>query len=462
MLCASLIFAGSAAGAFVGSPSRMQQSRVGYDAAASSARVAAAPEMKLMDLTGKTAFVAGVADSSGYGWAICKALAEAGATITVGTWPPVLGIFEKSLSAGTPLALFFYVYISSPFRSLRLPAFSREAVPRCSGGGAAVGLGLRPLRVAGAHGCRDGSGERSSSAPYICCARARAAAIVAAVMLRATLSPWRCALTRPACPRPACLRAPAGKFDEDMILSDGSKMSIAKVYPLDAVFDYPEDVPEETKNNKRYAGLDGFTISEVAESVGKDYGKIDILVHSLANGPEVTKPLMETSRRGYLAASSASAYSFVSCVQKFGPVMNEGGSIISLSYIASEKVIPGYGGGMSSAKSQLESDTRVLAYEAGQKYGLRVNTISAGPLKSRAATAINKSGAKPFIEVAIDYCKANAPLAKDLTSDDIGNAAAFLASPMSGAITGMTVYVDNGMHSMGMVQEVSIEACRTD
>ena len=142
MLCASLIFAGSAAGAFVGSPSRMQQSRVGYDAAASSARVAAAPEMKLMDLTGKTAFVAGVADSSGYGWAICKALAEAGATITVGTWPPVLGIFEKSLNTGTPLALFFYVYISSPFRSLRLPAFSREAVPRSSGGGGSQAVGF--------------------------------------------------------------------------------------------------------------------------------------------------------------------------------------------------------------------------------------------------------------------------------------------------------------------------------
>jgi len=288
-------------------------------------------------------------------------------------------------------------------------------------------------------------------------ARARAAAIVAAVMLRATLSPWRCALTRPACPRPACLRAPAGKFDEDMILSDGSKMSIAKVYPLDAVFDYPEDVPEETKNNKRYAGLDGFTISEVAESVGKDYGKIDILVHSLANGPEVTKPLMETSRRGYLAASSASAYSLVSCVQKFGPVMNEGGSIISLSYIASEKVIPGYGGGMSSAKSQLESDTRVLAYEAGRAYGIKVNTISAGPLKSRAASAISGKGEKKsFIEVGIDYCKANAPLPKDLKSDDVGSTAAFLCSPLSGAVTGMTVYVDNGMHAMGMVQEVAV------
>ena len=125
---------------------------------------------------------------------------------------------------------------------------------------------------------------------------------------------------------------------------------------------------------------------------------------------------LETSRRGYLAASSASAYSMVSLVQKFGPIMNEGGAVLSLTYIASEQacrcpphrliaprsrwlglalavaasacgdafplslaqVIPGYGGGMSSAKSQLESDTRVLAYEAGRKYGIRINTVSAG------------------------------------------------------------------------------------
>ena len=147
----------------------------------------------------------------------------------------------------------------------------------------------------------------------------------------------------------------------------------------------------------------------------------------------------------------------VSLVQKFAPIMNVGGSVLSLTYMASEKVIPGYGGGMSSAKSQLESDKRVLAYEAGQKYGVRVNTISAGPLKSRAASAISKGGPKPFIEVAIDYCKANAPLAKDLYSDDVGASAAFLLSPMAGAITGMTVYVDNGMHAMGMVQSVAVE-----
>ena len=274
------------------------------------------------------------------GWAIAKALADAGATIIVGTWPPVLKIFEKSLENG--------------------------------------------------------------------------------------------------------------KFDEDSVLSDGSVMKIAKVYPLDAVFDGPEDVPDETKSNKRYAGLDGYTISEVANAVAADYGKIDIVVHSLANGPEVTKPLLETSRNGYLSASSASAYSFVSMIQKFGPIMNENSAAISLTYIASEKVIPGYGGGMSSAKAQLESDTRTLAWEAGRKYNMRVNTVSAGPLKSRAASAIGEKGKKTFIEYAIDYSKANSPLARDLSSDDVGSTALFLCSPLAQAITGVTMYVDNGLHAMGL------------
>jgi len=323
-------------------PSRLAQSRVAQGA-----------QMALgVDLTGKTAFVAGVADSSGYGWAICKALANAGATITVGTWPPVLGIFQKSLSSG--------------------------------------------------------------------------------------------------------------KFAEDMVLDDGSTMVIDKIYPLDAVFDTLEGVPQDVLENKRYAGLDGFSIAEVADKVAADYGKIDILVHSLANGPEVSKPLLETSRAGYLAANSASAYSFVSLVQHFGPIMNPGGSVVSLTYIASEKVIPGYGGGMSSAKAALESDTRVLAYEAGRKFDIRINTISAGPLKSRAAAAISKKDKKSFIEVGIDYCRSNAPLPKDLYADDVGTAAACLLSPLFGAITGMVLYVDNGMHAMGMVQEKSVIQAETD
>jgi enoyl-[acyl-carrier protein] reductase I len=241
-----------------------------------------------------------------------------------------------------------------------------------------------------------------------------------------------------------------GNFDEDSILSDGSKMKIEKIYALDAVFDTPEDIPAEIKDNKRYAGLGGYTISEVAKAVEEDYGKIDILVHSLANGPEVTKPLLETSRKGYLAASSASAYSAVSLLQHFGPIMNPDASMTSLTYIASELVIPGYGGGMSSAKAQLESDTRVLAYEAGRKWGCRVNTISAGPLKSRAASAIGEKGKKTFIDFAIDYSVANAPLAQDLYNDDVGNAALYLSSNMARTVTGITLYVDNGLHAMGM------------
>ena len=122
-------------------------------------------------------------------------------------------------------------------------------------------------------------------------------------------------------------------------------------------------------------------------------------------------------------------------------------------------MIPGYGGVMSSAKAALESDTKVLAYEAGQRFGIRVNTISAGPLKSRAASAISgsKNGPKPFIEVAIDYCKANAPLNKDLTSDDVGATAAFMVSDMAASVTGVTMYVDNGMHAMGMVQSKAVD-----
>ena len=166
-----------------------------------------------------------------------------------------------------------------------------------------------------------------------------------------------------------------GQFTEDSKLSDGTEFKIEKVYPLDATFDTKELIPEEVATSKRYRKLSGYSVQEVVDAVAADYGKIDYMVHSLANGPEVTKALLDTSRAGYLAASSASAYSLVSMVSRFAPIMNEGGSVLSLTYIASEKVIPGYGGGMSSAKAALESDTRTLAYEAGRKYGVRMGSL---------------------------------------------------------------------------------------
>jgi enoyl-[acyl-carrier protein] reductase I len=107
-------------------------------------------------------------------------------------------------------------------------------------------------------------------------------------------------------------------------------------------------------------------------------------------------------------------------------------------------VIPGYGGGMSSAKAALESDTRVLAFEAGRKFGLRVNVISAGPFASRAASAIG------IIDRMVQYCATNTPLPEALTAPEVGTTAAFLSSSLASGITGTTVYVDKGYHTMGM------------
>jgi enoyl-[acyl-carrier protein] reductase I len=288
-----------------------------------------------IDLSGKRAFVAGVADDAGFGFAIAKALAEAGASVCVGTWPPALGIFQTLLRRG--------------------------------------------------------------------------------------------------------------KLDESLIMPGGEKLQFERIYPLDAEFDVFEDMPEETRENKRYKEHGDVSIQAAVERMKTDFGGecLDIVVHSLANGPEVKNVLLETSRKGYLGAISASAYSMVSMVQRFSPIMRRGGAFLSLSYLAAERVIPGYGGGMSSAKSALESDTRVLAFEAGRKYGHRVNCISAGPLASRAASAIG------FIGQMIEYSKANAPLPEVLTAREVGATAAFLCSPLASGITATTVYVDKGYAAMG-------------
>src|SRR5437762_2945988 len=131
-------------------------------------------------------------------------------------------------------------------------------------------------------------------------------------------------------------------------------------------------------------------------------------------GFAIAQALAETSRKGYLAAVSVSAYSLVGLVRRLGPLMNRGGSVASLTYLASERVVPKYGGGMSSAKAALESDTRTLAYEAGRKWGIRVNTIIAGPLASRAASAIGT------IEKMVKYYAENSPLPQELEAREVG------------------------------------------
>ena len=293
-----------------------------------------------IDLTGRRALVAGVADDGGFGFAIAKALAEAGASVCMGTWPPALNIFMTLL-------------------------------------------------------------ER-------------------------------------------------GKMDESRTMSDGSLLTFERIYPLDAVFDTFDAIPDELRTSKRYKDVGDCSINGVAARLVADFGEqpLDIVVHALANGPEVKKPLLETSRHGYLAAVSASAYSLVGMVSRFGPLMRPDGAFASLTYMASERVIPGYGGGMSSAKAALESDTRLLAYEAGRKWGVRVNTISAGPFASRAASAIG------IVEKLVDYVSANAPLSAPLSAREVGLATTFLCSPLASGITGTTLYVDKGFHTMGMALHI--------
>src|ERR1700722_12526757 len=175
-----------------------------------------------IDLTGRRALVAGVADDGGFGFAIAKSLAEAGASVCVGTWPPAMGIFETLLRRG--------------------------------------------------------------------------------------------------------------KMDESRKLSSGAMLEFERIYPLDAAYDTMADVPEEIRTNKRYAERGDFRIDGLAKPLVRAFGEepLDILVHSLANGPEVRKPLLETSRSGYLAAVSVSAYSLVGMVQRLGPLMRHGGSVVSL------------------------------------------------------------------------------------------------------------------------------------
>ena len=236
-----------------------------------------------------------------------------------------------------------------------------------------------------------------------------------------------------------------GKLDESRKMPDGSLLEFERIYPLDASFDTLEQAPESIRTNRRYSERGDFSIQGLVDRMVADFGPnpVDVVIHSLANGPEVAKPLLDTTREGYLAALSASSYSFVSMVRRFAPLMQKGGSFLSLTYVASQRVIPRYGGGMSSAKAALEADTRYLAFEAGRRFGVRVNTISAGAYASRAASV---TGA---ISTIVNYYQKNSPLPEMLAPENVAHSTVFLSSPYASAITGTTLYVDNGFHAMG-------------
>ena len=292
--------------------------------------------MLTIDLTGRRALIAGIADERGFGFAIAKQLAAAGASVCAATWPPAYRSFKGML-------------------------------------------------------------ER-------------------------------------------------GRYADAMRQPDGTSFSFERVYPLDARFELAADVPAEVRDNRRYREFERFTIEDLARSLAEDFGPpaLDIVVHCIANGPEVTKPLLDASQNGYMQAINASSYSFVGLAKHLSPLLRPDASFLCLSFIAGERVIPGYGGGMSSAKAALENDTRVLAYELGRRCGARVNCISAGPWASRAAGAVG------FIEMMATHVANNAPIPRPITASEVADVAAFLASPLARAVTGTTTYVDNGSHCMGI------------
>lgn len=182
----------------------------------------------------------------------------------------------------------------------------------------------------------------------------------------------------------------------------------------------------------------------MVNELGKLTKSVDIVIHSIGFAPEISKDHIDVSRQGYLTAMSISAYSLVSLCKAIRPLMaGRSGAITCLSYLASERVVPFYGGGMATAKAALECDARMCAWFLGED-GHRVNVVSAGPYASRAAKSIGD------IQEAIDYVAEKSPLRRPITTEDVSKTVLFLSSDLSSGISGSTVYVDAGYHAMAM------------
>ena len=185
-------------------------------------------------------------------------------------------------------------------------------------------------------------------------------------------------------------------------------------------------------------------IASLMQQVQKEFGRLDFLVHSLAFAPreELTGEFINTTRQGFATALDVSAYSLVAVARAAMPLMTEGGSIVTLSYLGAERVVPHYNV-MGVAKAALECSVRYLAYDLGPK-NIRVNAISAGPIKTLAARGV--SG----ISKMIDHHKEFAPLRRPTEQGEVGDTALFLVSALGRGITGEVIYVDGGYNIVGL------------
>ncbi|WP_287372829.1 enoyl-ACP reductase [Oceanithermus sp.] len=185
-------------------------------------------------------------------------------------------------------------------------------------------------------------------------------------------------------------------------------------------------------------------LREVMADLGESWGGIDYIVHSIAFAPRraMEGRYIETTKEDWLLAMEISAYSLVAVAREAEPYWNEGGSMVTFSYYAAEKVVPKYNV-MGIAKSALEASVRMLAYELGPK-GRRVNAVSAGALRTLSARGI------PGFTLLWDHVNAVAPLKRPVTHEEVAQASVFLLSPLASGVTGETLYVDAGYHIVGI------------
>jgi enoyl-[acyl-carrier protein] reductase I len=189
-------------------------------------------------------------------------------------------------------------------------------------------------------------------------------------------------------------------------------------------------------------------IAALMQHVQKDFGRLDFLVHSVAFAPreELTGQFVNTTRQGFATALDVSAYSLVAVTKAAMPLMTEGGSIVTLTYLGAERVVPHYNV-MGVAKAALEATVRYLAHDLGPR-NVRVNAISAGPIKTLAARGV--SG----ISKMVDHHKEFAPLRRATEQGEVGDTALFLVSSLGRGITGEVIYVDGGYNILGSLASV--------
>ncbi|MBB5571694.1 MULTISPECIES: enoyl-ACP reductase FabI [Rhizobium] len=186
------------------------------------------------------------------------------------------------------------------------------------------------------------------------------------------------------------------------------------------------------------------TIDAVIDTLEAKWGKIDFVVHAIAfsDKDELTGRYVDTSRDNFARTMDISVYSLIAVAQRAERIMNDGGSIITLTYYGAEKVMPNYNV-MGVAKAALEASVRYLSVDLGGR-GIRVNAISAGPIKTLAAAGIGD------FRYILKWNEYNAPLKRTVSIDEVGNSALYLLSDLSTAVTGEVHHVDSGYHAIGM------------